>query len=45
MQLCIQRVTKVVHRAPDDVMLLAASSWLVKIARRFDLGMGLITES
>lgn len=44
----IQRVEKVaqVHRAPDDVTLLAASSRLGKTARRwFDLGSGSMIES
>ncbi|EZA47253.1 hypothetical protein X777_16556 [Ooceraea biroi] len=47
-QLWIQRVEQVarIHRAPDDIVFLAASTKLVKTARRwFDMGSGPMIES
>ncbi|KYQ51841.1 hypothetical protein ALC60_09042 [Trachymyrmex zeteki] len=46
-QLWIRRVDKVahVHGAPDDVVLLAATTCLVKTARKYDLGSGPMIES
>lgn len=47
-RLWVQRVDHIarIHRAPDDVTLLASTSRLVKIARRwFDLGSGPMIES